>query len=127
MKKSVFFLLIILLSSIFIGSAGFSSSVQRGSAAASYNEPNATYTQTGFHEANDVDYYWVSGVSQGDLVLLTIHISPDSYWGSVVYFSNLTVVPNQVINGGGTSRVGDVMYCTGLGVSKAFVLPLFIS
>ena len=60
------------------------------------------YTQTGFHEANDVDYYWVSGVSQGDLVLLTIHISPDSYWGSVVYFSNLTVVPNQVINGGGT-------------------------
>jgi hypothetical protein len=56
------------------------------------DEIEAAYTNSGNHSANSVDYWWVSGVNKGDLVLLNIQISSGSLWDSVVYYSNLTVV-----------------------------------
>ena len=58
------------------------------------------YTMTGEHEANDVDYVWISGVSQGDLVLLDVQIDPYSGWTSVV--SDSKAIPIQTSSIGGT-------------------------
>ena len=101
MKKSVFLLIIILLSSAFLGAVNLTSgAIQTGSEEASSIEPNAMYTMTGEHEANDVDYVWISGVSQGDLVLLDVQIDPYSGWISVV--SDSKAIPIQTSSIGGT-------------------------
>ena len=96
MKGIVFFLLIILLFSTILSALNFSCAVPKNSSSAtSYNEPNAGYVHQGYHEAGAVDYHWISGVSQGDLFLLNINLSPNVYYQSVVFYSNLTVVPAQ--------------------------------
>jgi len=92
MKNAIVVLLIILLSSVFLGSVNFSSAgLQTGSLATSYDEPTAAYTKTGNLSVNGLDYWWFSA-NAGDVLL--IGIEADSYysWTSALYYSNLTLI-----------------------------------
>jgi len=93
MKNAVIVLLIILLSSVFLGAVNLSYAVpQTGSLTTSYDELAATYTESGNLTVFDVDYWWISGVDQGEQVLVNIVTDPNDAWESRIYYSNLTLV-----------------------------------
>ena len=55
--------------------------------------PQLMGTESGNLSINGVDYFWISNVTEGDLVLLNIQADTWPYkWESKLYYSNLTLI-----------------------------------
>ena len=93
MKNSVFLLIIILLSPMFLSTINLSSAfLQTGSDVTLNVEPNVEYTYTGNLGINELDYWRVSA-NAGETLTIGIDCNAGSApgWTSTLYFSNGTV------------------------------------